>query len=96
MDALPKDWELPESWARYGLPGVREIELRNKLLSMLRQMLEERGINGHQGVSVGAGCKTFIVTVTDPVFARHIGEIEELLRNGIPSGYSYELTVRVS
>jgi hypothetical protein len=94
MDQLPKD-SIPEGWAKYGLPGPKTVDLRNKIYDLLWQAIEKKGIKKGaecwRQMSISAGAKIFFVILTDPLIAEHREEVDKIIRENLPEGYSYEV-----
>jgi len=94
MDQLPKDC-IPEGWAKYGLPGPKTLDLSNKIYDLLWQAIEKRGIKKGaecwRQMSISAGFRIFLVELIDPLIAEHREEIEKIIRENLPEGYSYEM-----
>jgi hypothetical protein len=95
MNHLPIDG-FPEGWLKYGIPSEETVILRNKIRDLLWQALEKKGIKSGveewRRMSVTAGAEILFIKLIDSPIAEHRTEIEKIVRDNLPKGYSYELT----
>ena len=82
---------IPEGWIKYGVTGLKTVEIRNMITRKIMRYCSNNGIDYERDVYFAAGAMCFVYQFTGHLTLTEKEEIKQILIENAPTDYPLHL-----